>query len=553
MQRLAYASALLVLALAPAAAAEEQEIDDAYVDAVIERMESTPTLHGELSLSLADAIAMGLQNNLDVEVERHEPLIARENVGVAWGAFDPELFSGINYVDSRTPTSNVLVLASPNDSQIIKSKQEPEGSVGLRGILPLLGSEYSVEFAGSEATTDSAITGLSPELNSSFNLSFSQPLLRDLIWNEPWTRVKTNQIVAETSLQNFRAAVMDVVERIEKAYWDLIARDDEVRVAQKSLEFAEAQRGQTQTQYDVGVVSKVDVVEAEAGVAERELTLIRARNAYRNAQDVLIDLVLGAGLRAESTLEIEPTDRPDEYVPYEIDVPAAVRKAFRLRPEVRAALREIERQEVQLKFAKNQRLPQVDFNLNYGLAGNAGDVNPNVLTFGGGPTPTNADLPRRTFGDTFDIWEDANSLTVGGSLSIPIPNRSARRTVSRTELELRRAKVRRRRLEQSIVLDVRSKARNLEAAQEGIEAAERRRLAAEEQLRAERIRLEYGESTPFDVLLRERDLVEAETQKIGALQVYRFSVTELDRAQGTILRSRNVRIDEVSALRLDVR
>jgi outer membrane protein TolC len=96
---------------------------------------------------------------------------------------------------------------------------------------------------------------------------------------------------------------------------------------------------------------------------------------------------------------------------------------------------------------------------------------------------------------------------------------------------------------------VREAIRNLESALEGIEAAERRRVAAEEQLRAESIRLEYGESTPFDVLQREEDLVDAESQKILALQLYHTSITALDRAQGTILDNRNIVVEEAAALR----
>jgi outer membrane protein len=479
-----------------------------------------------------------------VEVERHAPLIADEEVGVAWGAFDPTAFSNIQYVDQRIPNANLIF-----GTNLSRNKEQPSGEGGIRGQLPLLGSEYRLALSGSDATTNSQVAQLSPQFNSGLRLDFSQPLLRNLIWNQPWTQVKSNEISAEISSQNFRANVMDVVESIEKAYWDLIARDDQVRVAQKSLEFAQAQLDQTQTQYEVGVVSKVEVVEAQAGVADRQFNEIVARNAYRNAQDSLIDLVLGAGLRADSTLEIHPTDRPEEYVPYEIDVPAAVRKALQYRPEMDAARRQIDYQDVQRKFAWNQRLPQLDFVLNYGPQGLSGKENPNCNPVFAGCQASTA----RTFGETFDDWGDAQSVTVGGSFSIPIPNRTARHSLDAAELQLRQSKVQKRQLEQQIILEVRQKARNLAAAQEGIEAAERFRLAAEEQLRAERIRLEYGESTPFDVLLRDRDLVDAENRKILALQTYRNSVAELDRAQGTILQSRNIHIDQVSALRLDVR
>ncbi|MCH2410822.1 TolC family protein, partial [Myxococcota bacterium] len=135
------------------------------------------------------------------------------------------------------------------------------------------------------------------------------------------------------------------------------------------------------------------------------------------------------------------------------------------------------------------------------------------------------------------------------NFSVPLGNVKARSTVRSRALELRRAKTRLKRLEQAIILEARTAIRDLQSAREGIKAAERRRLAAEEQLRAEEVRLEYGESTPFDALQRERDLVEAESQKISALQRYRESIATLDAAQGTILEDRNILIEDTKKLR----
>ena len=134
-------------------------------------------------------------------------------------------------------------------------------------------------------------------------------------------------------------------------------------------------------------------------------------------------------------------------------------------------------------------------------------------------------------------------------MTIPIGNVSGRAGVSKAQLELRRAQTELRKLELDIVLDVRRWIRDLKSSLEGIESAEQKRLAAAEQLRAESIRLEYGESTPFDVLQREEVLVDAESQKINALQTYHNSVTNLERAQGTILRTANIVVEEAAALR----
>ncbi|MCG8589691.1 MAG: TolC family protein [Proteobacteria bacterium] len=525
---------------------------------------TTPTLHGQLQLSLDDAIAMGLENNLDVEIQRHAPFIAGEDATAAWGAYDPELFGELGYESTETPIASSL----QQNSALVDRKTDGEG--GLRGLLPWVGASYGITFTGSRQTTTSSISSLSPELRSGLLLNASVPLLRDLVWNQTWTAVKSTGILYDRSRQDFRSSLMDVVRNIEESYWSLAATKEQLRVAQKSLEAAQALLEQTQTQYEVGVVSRVEVTEAEAGVAEREVNLIVAENDYRGAQDRLIDQVLGPYLTAGSRLEIDPTDAPDEYVPYDINVELAVEKAFQLRPELAAAKYAVDNQKVQLRFRKNQRLPKFNVDVGYGYQGLAGEENPDRTDFSAGTrslidqintafpgtvTPLPPPQPLQIeddYGSTYDDYfsEDGPSqFSVRGVVSIPFPNTTARANARKAELELRRAKTQTRRIEQTIILEVRDAARDLLSAQRGIDAAERRRLAAEEQLRAERIRLEHGESTPFDVLERERDLVDAESQKIGALREYRVSVVDLDRAQGTILRSRNIVIEDASALR----
>ena len=513
-----------------------------------------PMLHGKLALSLEDAVKMGLENNLDVQVQRYAPLIAEMEEAIAWGAYDPESFADFGYTETQVPNSNVIF------GNIRESvNRTTDGFAGFRGMLPLLGTEYNAQFDSDRITSNSTVEALSPKYTSGWRVDVVQPLLRDLIWNQPWTQIQSSRLFYEASQEQFRRNVMDTVRAIEDAYWDLIAAKEAERVAVKSLETARALLEQTRTQFEVGVVSKVEVTEAEAGLSQREVTLIRARNDYRNQQDRLIDLVLGEGLRAASTLELDPTDSPVEIIAYEIELESAVARAFENRPEVQEFEREIERQKVELAFARNQRLPALDGVFSYGELGLSGHENPDfsVCSFRpltpGCPAPappgTLPDATQGNYGRSFDDFDESPNYSARARFSIPIPNTSARRTVDRTEFELSRAETRLRRLEQTIILEVRNAARNLEASQEGIVAAQDARRAADEQLRAERIRLEYGESTPFDVLQREEQLVDRENELIRAYQAYHLSVTGLDRAQGTILRNRNISIADVAPLR----
>jgi outer membrane protein TolC len=538
----------LVLAGAASAAAQDPPQPPPTPEAT-----TPPTLHGALSLSLDDAIAMGIENNLDVQIIRHEPFIREQEEIATQGAYDPELFSDFTYSSDEVPVASSL------QAQNELVQRDTNGEAGLRGLIPLVGGSYQIGYVGDRLSSTSSIQSLSPQYTANLAASAALPLLRGLFWSEPWTAVKLSDVAYQQSLDEFRRDLTDLVLAIELSYWNLVAQEEGLRAADKSLDAANAVLEQTRVQHEVGVVSRVEVVEAEAGVAERDFNRIRAQNAYRRAQDELIDRVLGPNLTATSRLEIQPTDRPERThqflgVTFELDADESAQLASENRPELAIRRKAIEQAEIGLQFARNQRLPQLDVVGGYGYLGLAGSENPDRICLN--PDPVTGQCPplvidnryASTDDDFFD--DDGSAQWYGGAVfSLPLPNRSARANASRAEFELSRARTALRREEQRIIFEVRDALRNLRDSAQGIEAAERRRAAAEEQHRAETIRLEHGESTPFDVLLRERDLFDAESSKINALQVYRNSLARLDQAQGTTLRSNNIAVDAARRLR----
>jgi len=491
-------------------------------------------------LSISEAVALSIQNNLRVEVERFAPMIAEAESEGAWGAYDPTVSADMRYQVIKSPNTFSLNTASANRDRV------QGGGIGVDQLIPYLGASLNFRFDSFSTKTRSEVQSRDPQYDSSFFITGRIPLARDLIWNAPWTNVKLSEIFNRQSREEFRTALMDAVRATVNSYWNLVAARDQVYVAQKSLETARALLDQTETQYEVGVVSKVEVVEAEAGVADREFELIRTANVFRNAQDLVIDIVGGTELAASTSFQFVPTEDPEAYELRRVDVERSVLEAFRKRPELQVEDRRIEQGKIDLKFAKNQRLPQLDLELQYGYVGISGDGNSSLNPAFGTPP---GDASYQDSMKDFFKSEGSDNYTVRGVFSIPIPNTAARKRVVRSQLDLRRSKTRRIRLEQNIILEVRAAARLLLASAQGIGAAERRRLAAEEQLRAERIRLEHGESTPFDVLQRETDFVEAESQKIAALQAYRSAEVGLERAQGTILDVRGIVIDDARELK----
>jgi outer membrane protein TolC len=523
------------------------------VDSAVERV----------PLSLSEAISLGIENNTDVQLVRYEPPIKALEHTAAWGVHDPTLYGDYTYQNSKLPVANLFF-----PGQFIERKSTGDG--GLRGLVPRLGWTYRIGYEGDGTTTNSRVQTLGTTYTSNLTANVTAPLLKGAWWGAAWTKVEVTGIESELALEQFRERLMDIVGGppdvpllqkvelslgIENAYWTLAARRQELEVANKSLETSRALLEQTKAQYDVGVVSRVEVTEAEAGVADREFRQITAENRSHNAQDDLIDRVYGPRLTPTSQLEIEPTDRPESYVTFALDPETSTRRAMLRRPELTIARQRVDQSEILLKYAKNERLPQVDLVGAYGTHGLSGNNPQCSFADPTCPVPNAPTQPPgigTEYSDNDDFWFDGNQNRVwvaGAVLSLPIPNTSARANVSKSELELRRANTNVRRVEQDIVKQVRDAVRNLGSSLQGVEAAERFVAASTEQLRAERIRLEHGESTPFEVLQREENLVTAESQRIAALRVYHGSVTALDRAQGTLLEDRSIVLDRALPLR----
>ncbi|MDP6977363.1 MAG: TolC family protein [Myxococcota bacterium] len=538
---LAYAStAAVAVAVAVAETDGSTEVATETAGPADDRVEATAE---STSLSLRDAVDLALENNLGVEIERHAPLIAEQDLSVAWSAYDPTVTGSLSYASQRGAKG--VSSFDPEGTEV----KTTNGSVGMSGLVPWVGATLSLDYTGSKTTGGTPTTSLDPSYESGLAVAASIPLLRGLVWNDPWTQVRIANVGRSVAHENFRAVVMDTVDSSVSAYWNLVAAQEQLRVAKKSLETGRALLDQTSTQYEVGVKSRVEVIQAEAGVAARELDVIRADATHHNAQDVLVDAVYGTRLTATSDINIAPTDLPADFAEYEVDPVIATEQAIKNRPERASLELDIERQETLVRFRKNQRLPELNLNAAYGTSGVAGDVNPDAFVLPGSDPP---DPDGDQLSDTPDNWfkrRGAREYSVGGVISIPLGNYGPRHSVSKARLELRQAQTRLKHLDQKIILEVRQGIRALEAARKGIDASERQRIAAEEQLRAERIRLEHGESTPFDVLQKESDLVEAESAKIEALQLYRTSASTLDRAQGTILRNHNIVVGSVAELR----
>jgi outer membrane protein TolC len=514
----------------------------------------------DTEISLLQAVELGLEYNLTLDVVRNDPALARERVNEAEGVYDPLLLGRFNQTHIETPVASSLQsFFGTSGNRTTDNGLLYNG--GLLGVLPW-GPSYSSGYTFQRLNSNSGLTSLKPQYTSGWTNSLTVPLLRGLYWSTPDLLVRRTTVGQQISDATFTSQLADGVFLVESTYWQLAAARAFERATAKGVDTAKDLLEQTKVQYQVGTVSKVLVTQAEAGVAQRESDYIVALNAAKRAQDILLSAILApSGISDYSTTTVR-TEEPT-FLPYEIDPEQSVQKARANRSELMASQLQVEDADIQKKYAWNQTLPQFDVGASYtmnGLSGTqkvpAGTPRLGLAVPGPGNDLNNPIIPvvpQPDFGFGTSRWsanrgyfdgEGFHSWTFGANFSYPLGNESADSRYIQRKIELRRAKTTLRRTEQDIILDVRTAVRELQSAIDRVKAAERARVASEETLAAEQERLRLGDSTPHNVLLFQEGLLRAEGNEINARQVYRTAISALERAQGTLLEARGISVEK---------
>jgi outer membrane protein TolC len=523
-----------------------------------------------MRVSLTDAIRLALEKNLDLQFAESFPEISREQVGQALGAYDPLGFAEYKFDHRENLTASPVQSAFGSPTRI--GEDQWDYIAGFRGVIPS-GLSYGSTYRFSRLDSESGFFALERDNRPSVVTQATMPLLKDFLYNAADVNVKRSRIGSERSDEDFRAFVTNLVVNVDGQYWGVVALRASEGVAQKSLAVSRDLLEQTKVQYQVGVVSRVRVTEAEAGVAERESDYIRDANLARNAEDELLKTILAPDAEVYEATRLVTED--PTYVEYPVDEQSAIRRAMERRPELQAKRKQVEEAELLLAYAKNQRLPRLDLTGAYTVGGLSGpqkvptgtpiparafagppvaDINGdgvpdgqpvcNGTTFNGancGLTPDSGfDEQSWDAHDDFFDASGAHGWTAGVHVEIPIGNRSAKHLVVQREIELRRARTDLKREEQNVILGVRTAARGVRDAIGALQAAARRRDAQAETLRAEQERLRLGDSTPREVLERERDLQQAERQVIFYGNRHRVAITEFEKSQATLLEARGI-------------
>jgi len=500
-------------------------------------------------LSVADAVALALQNNTDLKIQRLGPLAAANQVRKARSVFDPALFGNVSRDRTTTPAGTIspFLTTSPTLFQ-----QDLNVNAGLHKML-LSGGQLSLAWQNQRRLTNpSAINELYPQYTTILGLSLNQPLLRDFGWRYALLFVEVAQNTQQEAYYQYEAAIATIIAHVERAYWALVLALEEVHVQEQGLALADEVLRQNQSKVKVGTLPQTAVLQAQTEVARRQSLLIRARNFADVTRDNLRAVINSPQPGAGPLVMIEPSDKPT-VVPYDVDYERSLRTALEQRPELVAARLEINGRGLQRMAAENQLLPRLNFVGGIGVNGLSGSELPaiNFPLPGQAPIPVAAPNPGVAGGYSraLELLHDGRyyNYSAGATLEIPIANAQARADYTTANINLEQAKLSLQRMEEGVTLEIKQAVSNLSTDLKSIDATRIARELAEENVRNQQARYDVGLVTTKDLLDFQDQLTRARGVEVQALTAYNSDLAEMRRVDGSLLSARNVMIERATS------
>ena len=557
--------------------------------------------NGKLMLSMDDAIALALENNLDIAIQRYNLNIADTDMllansgqatrGVNTGVVTGTPGGGVGGIGGTATTgsqgggaggtttgaggagtgtsglvTSTLGVGAPIPSfdpvltgQLQLDHNNSPSASAFAGV-PVIqqntgtanftyqqgfhwGMNLNVGFNNNRVTTNQPFTTLSPTLNSSFRFQVTQPLLQGFgfLPNTRFIRIaKNNREISDVA---FRLQVITTVDQIENIYWDLVNAYENVKVQQESLALAQKTLEDNKKQVQIGTLAPIEVVRAQSAVATVQQSLIVAQTNLE-LQQLLMKNALSRTLVDPVLAEAEVIPTSAMQVPENepiVPVQDLINEALSHRAELAESRIDLVNRDLSNKSAKNALLPTLGLFAYYGGTGLGGALNPNATICG--PTVTrfciepNAVPAPTSYGDTLNqlVNSSAPDKGAGLQLNIPIRNRAAQANQVRAELEYRQAQMRLQQLENQVRIEVRNAQFAVQQNRASVEAARAAVELARQSLDAEQKKYALGASTTTLVLQAQRDLAQAESNRVSAVSAYQKSRVELDRATGLTL------------------
>ena len=470
---------------------------------------------------------------------------------------DPVLTGNLSYESNDQQQTN-LFFSGGLPSVYTKTQTYNFGYVQGFGT----GSQLSVTFDNTRATTDSVYSAFDPALNSSFRATFTQHLLQGFgtgIQDRFILQAKNNRRITDSA---FRQQVLYTVNQIENIYWGLVSAYEDEQAKERALAQSTQLTNDNRKQLEIGTLAPLDVVNSDATVATDKQNLISSQTNLEY-QQLIMKQAIARNLNDPqlASAPVVPTDRvaldrlPEEDMPVE----DLVREAYANNPQVEQAVLNMKNNQITIKAEKNGLLPIVDISGFYGAAAAGGQVSPDCALEAAAQGYPASSCPSSSGYGTLLSNTVNNSFPdygVGLNLTIPLRNRTAQADQARSQMELRQSQMRLQQLYTQIRINVINGQYALTNDRAQVAAAQASHDYAAQSLVAEQKKYKLGASTTALVLQQGRALAIADNSLISATAAYakdraallqllastldRYDISITDAAGGTVSKTPSI-------------
>jgi len=545
----------------PAAAQEQEEAAQEEAVAATDDMEGLPPLPDSpiekaqkdgtaLPLSLTELTKLALQNNLDIAIQDTNEELNQQRLQQAYGTYDPTLTSSLSYNSRKSPNTSAFDYGSSGDN----TSKSASWSASYRQSVKTGGS-FQASWNNGRSDSNSSMNLFNPSYSSSMSFQFTQPLLRNLRIDSNRNSIKVAKLDMQTSDSQFRQQVTNTISNIQTNYWSLVLAIRNYDIQRNSMRLAQINLRDNKKKLAVGTVAPLEVTDAEATVAQREVSVISAEEQILQAENNLRQLVSSDRNSDIWKKVIVPTDQPD-FKEYDVDEDVAIETALRNRPELEQARITLENYDLQLALYNNNRKWQLDLTGQFGTSGTAGpqstsctfDTTTGTSVCGNSIKPEMVGgfgtVNKTLFSQGFINWQ------VGFSISVPLRNRQLDAQIAQQNIQKRRQLMTVRQQEQSIQVEVKNALRTLESNRRQVEVAGIQRKASQERLDGQEKRYTAGLVENFRVLEAQEQLSSAEYSELQALIRYKQAIITLQKAMYTLLEASEFEVAKGSSSRV---
>jgi outer membrane protein TolC len=544
---------------------------------------------GKLYISLKDAIALAIENNLDLAYFRYNFPIAQTDIqrtksggfangvntaisqstqggfsssgggggssgagfsagnggivtstlgaGTSVPSFDPFLTFKGNVDHTTVQETNQFQYGTPT----LKTNNI-QGLANYSQYFPL-GTNISAQYLGLRQTSNGPYNAINPQLYSNFTVQITQPVLAGFgrSTNERFIRIaKRNAQITDLA---FTAQVIATVTQVETIYWDLVGAYLDEQISSRSLGFAQQTLQVDQKQLDLNAIPAMQVMTDQSAVATAEgnLTVARAslrlnellmKNALTKVDDPIIDEM------PVIPLDLKGAPDPDAAEP----IDALIADAEKNRPEVAIYKMSAEVRKQSLKDINSELLPSLNMYGFYSGAGTGGPKNQDCTL---SAQECSSNLPTGFPGMFQNIFNYSSpEYQVGMTLAINLRNRQAKADQFRAVLDYRQSQISSEAQQKTILFDVRNARFALEQAQAHVDAAQKARDLAQRTFDITEQEQKLGAKSSYDVLVTQNSLAIAESALVDAQTKYENAKVDIERATGKTLQRMGVSIND---------